>query len=71
VSDSQGLPTELHARIAFALGMTPEALAPLLHRLRDAGLEVVRRDELARLQESDRLLQGATARIDAALPRAS
>jgi lysozyme len=41
-ADPAALPADLPARIAFALGVTPEALVPLLARLREAGLEVVR-----------------------------
>jgi hypothetical protein len=39
-------------RLAFALGMTPEALAPLLGRMRDAGLVVIAADELQALVEA-------------------
>ena len=41
VTVTPGLPADLLSRIANALGMTPEALVPLLERLREAGLEVV------------------------------
>ena len=38
---SDGLPTERLERIAFAAGMTAEALRPLLRRLHDASLDIV------------------------------
>lgn len=38
---SDGLPTERLERIAFAAGMTVEALRPLLRRLHDASLDIV------------------------------
>lgn len=42
--DTQGLPIALNARIAFSLGITPEALVPIMVRLRDAGLVIERRE---------------------------
>jgi hypothetical protein len=41
--DADGLPTERVERIAFAMGMDPGALRPLLVRLHAAGLDVVKR----------------------------
>jgi hypothetical protein len=41
--DADGLPTGRVDRIAFAMGMDPGALRPLLVRLHAAGLDVVKR----------------------------
>lgn len=47
--DTQGLPIALNARIAFSLGITPEALVPIMVRLRDAGLVIERRERRYRI----------------------